>query len=158
MDHQVIERGKMMMRSVLQTRGIFDLEDLLELKDHALVRQLGTLVGVWIGPGSLYRGMGSGAVDITAVENIFDKLQISKESLGWSSIEINGPAETNIPGTLEKIGAIIQSVEGNAIRSFHTTREDQSFYMKLVIEGVGDDGKQKIKTDLERLGLRVAMV
>ncbi len=158
-DHLMIERGKMMMRSILRIRGVLDLEDLLELKGDTLANELGSLVGVWVGPDSLYRGMGCEVVDMATVEKVFDKLSITKEGLGWSSFEINGSAETNVSGMLEKIATVVKDAHGNVILSYNKTHQaDRSFYMKMVVEGVCKDNEEKVVSALIKLGLAVKVV
>jgi predicted amino acid-binding ACT domain protein len=61
--------------------------------------------------------------------------------LGWTTINIVGPSNTNKPGVLAYLAGLVSKFGGNILRTVNNTFLDGSFTLRWVIQGL-DPGQQ----------------
>jgi predicted amino acid-binding ACT domain protein len=78
------------------------------------------------------------------VDEALDDAGISKEVLGWTTINIVGPSNTNRPGVLAYLAGLVSSYGGNILRTVNNTFSDSSFTLRWVIQGLDNERKQAL--------------
>ena len=63
---------------------------------------------------------------------------------GWISVRLSGSNTANRPCGLAYFAGLVSAANGNIIRTVHTTAEDGSFYLRLLLTGITDEGKQML--------------
>jgi predicted amino acid-binding ACT domain protein len=64
--------------------------------------------------------------------------------LGWTSINIVGPANTNKPGVLAQLANLVSHFGGNILRTVNNTFNDGSFTLRWVIKGLQEEQKAEL--------------
>ena len=136
---QTAEKGRKMIRPILAERGIMDLEDVQIQEKGKFENLLSSLAAANI--DDLYSALGGGAITLQDLENALDEVGISKPVLGWISINIIGPANTNRPGVLAHLANLVSNFGGNILRTVNNTFSDGSFTLRWVIQGLDENQK-----------------
>lgn len=128
------EQGRLMIKSILSTRGLVALEDLQVLesdKTDNLLEQLSCA-----SPEDLYAAVGGGAIRLEDVSDVLDRYGVTKEGLGWLTVNIAGPAKSNRPGVLVTVAGLVSENGGNILRSVNDTFPDRGFAFRLVVGNI----------------------
>ena len=139
---QTAEVGREMLRSVLANRGIVDLEDVQIQERGRFENLLSALHSANM--EDLFSALGGGAVRLDDVEETLDEVGISKEALGWTTVNIVGPNNANRPGVLAYLAGLVSSYGGNILRTVNNTFSDGSFTLRWVIQGLEITQKQAL--------------
>jgi (p)ppGpp synthase/HD superfamily hydrolase len=139
---QTAEEGRKMIKPVLAERGIMDLEDIQIQEKVKFENLLSTLAAANL--DDLYSALGGGAVTLGDLERAMDDVGISKAVLGWTSINIVGPANTNKPGVLAQLAILVSHFGGNILRTVNNTFNDGSFTLRWVIKGLQEEQKAEL--------------
>jgi (p)ppGpp synthase/HD superfamily hydrolase len=131
---QTAEKGREMMRPLLIARGIIDLEDVQVQERGKLENLLSALAAASL--DDLYSALGGGAIRLSDVDEAMDEAGISREDLGWTTINIVGPTNTNKPGVLAYLAGLVSEFGGNILRTVNNTFYDGSFTLRWVIQGI----------------------
>jgi (p)ppGpp synthase/HD superfamily hydrolase len=136
---QAAVEGRRRMKPLLVKRGIVDLEDVQIQERVRFENLLSTLSAASL--DDIYSALGGGAILEADIEEALDEAGISREVLGWSTINIIGPSHTNKPGVLAYLAGLVSRYGGNIIRTVNNTFPDGSFTLRWVIEGLAEDKK-----------------
>ncbi|HAF48774.1 MAG TPA: hypothetical protein DCL08_05975 [Anaerolineaceae bacterium] len=139
---QTAEEGRKIIKPVLAERGIMDLEDIQIQEKVKFENLLSTLAAANL--DDLYSALGGGAVTLGDLERAMDDVGISKAVLGWTSINIVGPANTNKPGVLAQLAILVSHFGGNILRTVNNTFNDGSFTLRWVIKGLQEEQKAEL--------------
>ncbi len=131
---EAAEKGREMIKGVLSPRGIIALEDVLILERDRMDNLLEKLSSTSL--EDLYAAIGAGAIRLVDVSLALDELGISKDVLGWTTINIRGASQENKPGVLAILAGLLSAEGGNIIRSVNNTRPDGSFALRLVTKNL----------------------
>ncbi len=149
---QRIKEGKDSIEKVIIEKcGLIDLIDLFSFDEYRLkltniLYQLGCKGSLT----SLYYLVGS---NLMSVEKLVDQLTLNgltKDELKLSTILLEGGDR---PGMLENVGSIVNRVGGN-VGALDLKRQKNEgeylFSLRLVVENLSEDAKEKIKEDFEK--------
>jgi GTP diphosphokinase / guanosine-3',5'-bis(diphosphate) 3'-diphosphatase len=139
---QTAEEGREMLRPLLEERGIVDLEDVQIQERLKFENLLSSLAAASL--DDLYSALGGGAVRLSDVEEALDAAGISRLVLGWTTINIVGPSNTNRPGVLAYLAGLVSRYGGNILRTVNNTFSDGSFTLRWVIQGLNEERKQAL--------------
>lgn len=137
------EEGQAQIKSILGHKGLLDLEDVRALEPDRWDNLLERLACANL--EDLYAAVGGGAISPHDLEEALDATGITKESLGWTSINIIGEGSAHRPGTLSRLAGIVSAHGGNILRSVNNTLPDGSFEIRLVIRYIGAEQQEKIR-------------
>jgi Guanosine polyphosphate pyrophosphohydrolases/synthetases len=136
------QKGKALIHPLLAKRGILALEDVSALAHNRTEQLLGLMACASL--DDLYSAVGGGSISLTQLESALDLVGISRMGLGWITVELSGSNTANRPGGLAYFAGLVSAANGNIIRTVHTTAEDGSFYLRLLLTGITDEGKQML--------------
>ena len=139
---QTAEEGRERLRPLLVERGIVDLED-VQVQERVKLENLLSAVSA-ASLDDLYSALGGGAVRLSEVNDALDEAGISRDVLGWTTINIVGPGNTNKPGVLAYLAGLVSNFGGNILRTVNNTFEDGSFTLRWVIKGLDDSRKDEL--------------
>jgi (p)ppGpp synthase/HD superfamily hydrolase len=139
---QTAEEGRKLLKPLLASRGIVDLEDVQIQEKIKFENLLSSLAAASL--DDLYSALGGGAIRLGDVDEALDDAGISKEVLGWTTINIVGPSNTNRPGVLAYLAGLVSSYGGNILRTVNNTFSDSSFTLRWVIQGLDNERKQAL--------------
>jgi len=127
---ELIQEGEKIMEQLLSPRGLFHFDDL----PGDLQRQL--LAEMEVSDNSdLYIHMALSDQERFATTQSLDKLEITKERLGFTSIRTKG---LNKPGIMAKVSGLISEKGGNIVAD-HSIFNDGIFIWRLGIYGLSHD-------------------
>lgn len=136
---QTAEEGRKMLRPLLTERGIVDLDDVQIQERLKFENLLSSLAAASL--DDLYSALGGGTVRLNDVDEALDESGISKQVLGWTTINIVGPSNTNKPGVLAYLAGLVSRFGGNILRTVNNTFSDGSFTLRWVIQGLDEEKK-----------------
>ncbi|NMC15352.1 MAG: HD domain-containing protein [Chloroflexi bacterium] len=136
------QKGKALIHPLLAKRGILALEDVSALANNRTEQLLGLMACASL--DDLYSAVGGGSISQAQLESALDLVGISRMGLGWITVELSGSNTANRPGGLAYFAGLVSAANGNIIRTVHTTAEDGSFYLRLLLTGITDEGKQML--------------
>jgi predicted amino acid-binding ACT domain protein len=139
---QTAEKGRKIIKPILAERGIMDLEDVQIQEKVKFENLLSSLAAANI--DDLYSALGGGAITLEDLEDALDEVGISRPVLGWTSINIIGPANTNKPGVLAHLANLVSNYGGNILRTVNNTFSDGSFTLRWVIQGFDEGQKPEL--------------
>lgn len=139
---QTAEEGRDMLRPLLVSRGIVDLEDVQVQERVKFENLLSALAAASL--DDLYSALGGGAIRLGDVDEALDEAGISRPALGWTTVNIVGPANTNKPGVLAYLAGLVSKFEGNILRTVNNTFNDGSFTLRWVIQGLDPSRKDEL--------------
>lgn len=139
---QTAERGRARIRPLLAARGIVDLEDVQIQERTKFENLLSALSAARL--DDLYSALGGGALRLNDISEALDEAGISKEVLGWTTINIFGPPNTNKPGVLAYLAGLVSRFGGNILRTVNNTFHDGSFTLRWVIRGLDEHEKEEL--------------
>jgi (p)ppGpp synthase/HD superfamily hydrolase len=139
---QTAEEGRKLIKPIITKRGIVDLEDVQIQERVKFENLLSSLAAASL--DDLYSALGGGAIRLSDIDGALDEAGISKPVLGWTTINIFGPANTNKPGVLAYLAGLVSQYGGNILRTVNNTFQDGSFTLRWVIQGLDDDKKQDL--------------
>ncbi len=139
---QTAKEGREKLKPLLIDRGIMDLEDVQVQEQEKFENLLSSLTAASL--DDLYSALGGGAVRLQDVEQMLDESGISKAVLGWTTINIVGPSNTNKPGVLAYLAGLVSQFGGNIIRTINNTYHDGSFTLRWVIKGLDEEKKPEL--------------
>jgi len=145
------EQGRQLIKSILVERGLVTLEDLQALEsDHAdnLLEQLSCA-----SLEDLYAAVGGGAIRIEDVVAQLDRFRVTKDNLGWLTINILGSSMSNRPGVLLTVAGLVSASGGNILRSVNNTFPDGSFALRLIIKNISGERQQQLNQDFLNCGI-----
>ena len=136
------ESGRKMMAPLLKERGIIDLEDVQIQERVKFENLLSSLAASSL--DDLYSALGGGAIRERDVREAMDEVGISRSDLGWMTVSIFGPTDTNKPGVLAYLAGLVSRFGGNILRTVNNTYTDGSFTLRWVIQGMNPEKKDDI--------------
>lgn len=139
---QTAEQGRQLIKPLLAKRGIVDLEDVQIQERVKFESLLSSLAAASL--DDLYSALGGGAIRLADVEEAMEEAGISRAILGWTTINIIGPANTNKPGVLAYLAGLVSRFGGNILRTVNNTFHDGSFTLRWVIQGLDENKKQAL--------------
>lgn len=139
---QTAEEGRERLRPLLVERGIVDLED-VQVQERVKLENLLSAVSA-ASLDDLYSALGGGAIRLSDVDEALDESGISREVLGWTTINIVGPGNTNKPGVLAYLAGLVSNFGGNILRTVNNTFPDGSFTLRWVIQGLDEARKDEL--------------
>ncbi len=139
---QTATEGRNKIKPLLVKRGIVDLEDVQIQERVKFENLLSTLSAASL--DDLYSALGGGAILVADVEEALDEVGISREILGWTTINLIGPSYTNKPGVLAYLAGLVSNYGGNILRTVNNTFQDGSFTLRWVIHGLDDEKKHNL--------------
>jgi guanosine-3',5'-bis(diphosphate) 3'-pyrophosphohydrolase len=139
---QTAEEGREMLRPLLVERGIVDLEDVQVQERVKFESLLSALAAASI--DDLYSALGGGAIRLGDVDEALDEAGISRPVLGWTTVNIVGPTNTNKPGVLAYLAGLVSKFGGNILRTVNNTFNDGSFTLRWVIQGLDPSRKEEL--------------
>jgi (p)ppGpp synthase/HD superfamily hydrolase len=139
---QTAEEGREMLKPLLAERGIVDLEDVQIQERLKFENLLSSLAAANL--DDLYSALGGGAIRLSDVDEALDAAGISRQVLGWTTINIVGPGNTNKPGVLAYLAGLVSRYGGNILRTVNNTFGDGSFTLRWVIQGLDEEKKQTL--------------
>lgn len=126
------EIGRQQIKELLTRRGLLTLEDVRALERDKWDNLLERLSCANL--EDFYSAVGGGAVRLMDVETALTDLGISKEQLGWTTINILANPESHRPGVLARLAGMVSEQEGNILRSVNDTLPDGGFSLRLVVK------------------------
>jgi GTP diphosphokinase / guanosine-3',5'-bis(diphosphate) 3'-diphosphatase len=139
---QTAALGRNRLKPLLVKRGIVDLEDVLIQERVKFENLLSSLAAASL--DDLYSALGGGAILMADVEEALEEAGISREILGWTTINIFGPSQTNKPGVLANLAGLVSKYGGNIQRTVNNTFQDGSFTLRWVIKGMDAEKKHDL--------------
>jgi len=73
-----------------------------------------------------------------------DAAGIIAANLNWTTINITGTLSANRPGVLATLASLISRQEGNILRSVNNTLANGSWYLRLVIGNLDEQGRSAL--------------
>ncbi len=153
---QTAEEGRRLIQPTLMERGIMDLED-VQIQERIKFEDLLSLLAA-ASLDDLYSALGGGAILLIDVKQAMDEVGLSKEILGWSTINIIGPANTNRPGVLASLASLVSQFGGNILRTVNNTFNDGSYSLRWVISSLDDAKKQELFDAFLNCGIPLSQV
>ncbi|HVP21517.1 MAG TPA: HD domain-containing protein [Anaerolineaceae bacterium] len=145
------EQGRQIIKTILSSRGLVTLEDLQALerdKTDNLLEQLSCA-----SLEDLYAAVGGGAIRLEDVVAQLDRFGITKEGLGFITINLIGESKSNRPGVFMTLAGLIFNRGGNIMRSVNDTFADGSYNIRLVVKNILDDQLDEVQQDFKRCGI-----
>jgi len=139
---ETAKQGQKQLKPILAERGIVDLEDVQVQERERFENLLSSLSAASM--NDLYSALGGGAVRLSDVEEALDEAGISKAVLGWTTINIFGPSNTNKPGVLAILAGLVSQFGGNILRTVNNTFYDGSFTLRWVIQDLDENKKEEL--------------
>ncbi len=137
---QTAEEGRKRIKPLLESRGIMNFEDVQIQEQEKFENFLSYLAASSL--DDFYSALGGGAIRLSDVKDALEDAGIIKEVLGWTSLNIIGPSNTNKPGVLAYLAGLVSQFGGNILRTVNNTFPDGSFTLRWVIRGL-DEKKRK---------------
>lgn len=139
-------KGREIVTKIVSLSGILDLEDLFHIAEHTpkLVETLYRL-GAKSSLKRLYQSVGSGVLSEQDLVSELDRNNITKKSLGLTSITVQGSDEK---GLLNYYSSRIVEIGGN-IRWIEGGGDNSRFTIHMVVEGLSGNSEQNLKKFLE---------
>jgi len=153
---QTAQVGRQMLRPILAERGIVDFEDVQIQEKVRLENLLSALHAANI--DDMFSALGGGAIRLGDVKEALDEAGISREVLGWTTIYIVGPSNTNRPGVLAYLAGLVSNFGGNILRTVNNTFNDGSFILRFVIQGLEADQKEALLTTFLECDIKLTCV
>ena len=130
-------KGREEVAKILSRRGLIDLSDLLKIDKHkSNLENLLFILGCKNSIEDLYYKVGSGVMEPHDLEGHFDSAKITKESLGLTSILIEG---RDGPGITSLVSSAVSKLGGNIgpmDNIPHDGSEGKTFTLRMVIENL----------------------
>ena len=139
---QTAETGRKQIKSLLSPRGIVELEDVQIQEREKFENFLSSLAAASL--DDFYSALGGGAILLHDAKEALDEAGILPEILGWTSLNITGPKNTNQPGVLAYLAGLVSRVGGNILRTVNNTYPDGSFTLRWVIKGLDEEKKKEL--------------
>ena len=139
---QTAETGRKQIKSLLSPRGIVELEDVQIQEQEKFENFLSSLAAASL--DDFYSALGGGAILLHDAKDALDEAGILPEILGWTSLNITGPKNTNQPGVLAYLAGLVSRVGGNILRTVNNTYPDGSFTLRWVIKGLDEEKKKEL--------------
>lgn len=139
---QAAEKGRELLRPLLVAQGIVDLEDVL-IQERVKFENLLSAVSA-ASLDDLYSALGGGTIRLADMQDALEDAGISRSVLGWSTINIVGPSNTNKPGVLAHLAGLVSRFGGNILRTVNNTFSDGSFTLRWVIQGLDQTAKDDL--------------
>lgn len=149
-------KGREKIHTLLSQRGILALEDVQALNRDKVESLLGLLACANL--DDLYSAVGGGSVQVDELEKTMDEAEISRQSLDWTTLRIQGSNQTNKPGVLAYIAGLVSSSGGNIIRTVHNTLPSGSFDLRLVLLGFNEDSRSKLQELIQKGQIPLEMI
>jgi (p)ppGpp synthase/HD superfamily hydrolase len=153
---QTAEEGRKRIKPLLMARGIVDLEDVQIQERIKFENLLSSLAAASL--DDLYSALGGGAILVDEIKDALDEVGISKEVLGWSTINIVGPSNTNKPGVLASLASLVSQFSGNILRTVNNTFTDGSFTLRWVIKGLEKDHQSALLDAFFNCGIELTQI
>lgn len=131
------EKGRALAAEYLAPRGILKLEHINNVMTLSILQLVESTVDI----GYLYRMIGMGAISKETLNSWLDMNNVTKESLGLTSIELTG---VDAPHIFNSVSAIISSFKGN-IEIIEQKKADGEFYLLVVVSGLVTDSEKSIR-------------
>jgi len=153
---QTAEEGRKQIKPLLESRGIMNLED-VQIQERVMFENFLS----YLAASSLddfYSALGGGAIRLGDVNNALDEAGLIPEVLGWTSLNIIGPSNTNKPGVLAYLAGLISQFEGNILRTVNNTYPDGAFTLRWVIKGLNEKKRKELYTTLMECEIQLTRV
>jgi predicted amino acid-binding ACT domain protein len=125
------ELGRIKLLPIIAEEGILALEDVQALESDRMDNLLEEL-----GCSSLedlYVAVGGGAVRLNDFQKVLCKVGITREQLGWVTVNITADPAENRPGVLARLAGLVSKHNGNILRSVNNTLPEGGFTLRLVV-------------------------
>ena len=126
--------GRKLVKELLAHRGLMAMEDVRALENDKVVNLLEQVSCASL--EDFYSAVGGGAVRLGEVTAALDRLGISKDLLGWTTINIIADKDLNRPGVLAYLAGIVSEHHGNILRSVNDTLLDGGFSLRIVAKSI----------------------
>ncbi|KKT67157.1 MAG: hypothetical protein UW60_C0012G0043 [Candidatus Woesebacteria bacterium GW2011_GWA2_44_33] len=136
---RLVQQGKEVTEKLLAPRGILDLEDLGERAKNLFPSRGDQSLE------NLYFLIGGGYLNELLVTEELDRLGITKESLGLTTVRVLGVDQE---GILADLSSWIKDIRGNIIALSHR-KEGRNYSLRLVVEGLDSEGEKVLFMKLE---------
>ena len=136
------EQGRQQLKTMLTARGLLALEDLRALDPDRLDNLLGQVGCANL--EDLYSAVGGAALRLQDVAHALDEIEVTKQCLQWTTIEMVGTAESNKPGVLAALASLVSEAGGNILRSVNDTLPDGGFSLRIVIKSLNAENQEKL--------------
>lgn len=153
---QTAEEGRKRVRPLLESRGIMNLEDVQIQERVKLENFLSYLAASSL--DDFYSALGGGAIRLSDVNDALDEAGLLPEVLGWTSLNIIGPSNTNKPGVLAYLAGLVSQFKGNILRTVNNTYPDGSFTLRWVIKGLDETKRKDLYTTLMECEIQLTRV
>ena len=134
--------GRQKIKPVVAGRGLIGLGDLMVLAQDKMDQVLSQLGCANL--DDLYAAIGGGAIRLEDLASTLNEVQVTKEALGWTSIQLSGSAAKNKPGVMARLTALVSDQGGNIMRLVTDTQPDGSFVTRLVVKGFTPEQDKQI--------------
>jgi (p)ppGpp synthase/HD superfamily hydrolase len=135
-------RGRDLIHNIISARGILDLDDVRALDPNRIEALLGLLACATL--DNLYAAIGGGSISLEEFENALELVGISRTTLRWTSLRVEGPEATNRPGGLAFFAGLIWQVDGNILRTVSSTSKNGDFRLRMILSGIEDEQRQTL--------------
>ena len=153
---QTAEQGRKMIKPLLEDRGIMNLEDVQIQEREKFENFLSYLAASSL--DDFYSALGGGAIRLSDVNEALDEAGLIGEVLGWTSLNIIGPSNTNKSGVLAYLAGLVSQFEGNILRTVNNTYPDGSFTLRWVIQGLNEKKRKDLYTTLMECKIQLTRV
>ena len=150
------EEGRLQIKRSLSRKGLFALEDVRALEPDRWDNLLERLACANL--EDLYAAVGGGAIRLEDLNEAKDALGITKESLGWTTIDVVGSGHAHKPGTLAAIAQVISNKGGNILRSVNNTLPDGGFEVRLVVRNIDPENVKLLEKAFWESGIELISV
>jgi GTP diphosphokinase / guanosine-3',5'-bis(diphosphate) 3'-diphosphatase len=146
------ETGRQMVKERITRRGLLALEDVYTLERDKIDNLLERLSCASL--EDFYSAVGGGAVRLEDMDESLTEQGISKDQLGWTTINIEAAAQDNRPGVLSLLSGLISNHGGNIMRSVNDTQPDGGFLLRVVVKGLTPAAQGQMLTAFQNCGIR----
>jgi (p)ppGpp synthase/HD superfamily hydrolase len=145
------EAGRQMVKELIAHRGLLALEDVRALERDKIDNLLERLSCASL--EDFYSAIGGGAVRLEDVTDALSELGISKDQLGWTTLNIDAAPQENRPGVLALLAGLVSEQGGNIVRSVNDTLPDGGFQLRLVVKGLTPTSQEQMWKAFQNCGI-----
>ena len=147
------EAGRQKVRPVLANFGLLALEDLRALDRDRCDNLLETLGASSL--EDLYTAVGGEAIRLADLEQALREVGVSRETLGWTTIAVAGPSQSNRRGVLARLAILLSERGGDILRVINDVRPDGSFSIYFVVKNLDDEKRAALREDYRNCGIEL---
>ena len=145
------EQGRVLVKDVLVHRGVLAMEDIQALARDQMDNFLELLSCANL--EDFYSALGGGVIRLSDIEEVLNELEISKEKLDWTTINIVGGAQSHKPGVLALLAGLVSEQGGNILRAVNNTLPDGGFSLRLVVKALAYEKIELLRQSYQKCEL-----